>query len=172
MPGSSDFGDKKQWLLVALAAAIAIPLWNFRGSLSGPGTVIDAPITLITSDRDQLSCALSRTVQKYRCAFEAPDKPWSSPPTAAETLAPYLTTHRQMFLIPGLFEQSALQQRYEREPPRGLHPSRLRRFTANCKLRLLEKVEGFHTRWARAGTWGRSSSAWVAEPLACEVDGR
>ena len=85
---------------------------------------------------------------------------------------PYMSDGRQMFLLPGLFEQTAVLARYEREPPERKRRDLLRRFNALCKLRLVERLEeGFDVRWLRSSPWGRSDAAWVAVPISCRVDG-
>jgi hypothetical protein len=177
MPASSSApGDdalrKRQWIAVLAAAVLAVPIWSFRGTAHQIGLDVDAPITLITSDRDDLSCASSRAFGSYRCEFAAPNEPAAPVPAAADRLAPYLSETRQMFLIPGLFEQPELRSRYDREPPRGVARGRLRRFTARCRLKLVERVDGgFQVRWERSGTWGRGDVAWVATVTSCRVEG-
>ena len=158
---------KLEWWLVAAAAVVAVPLWLWRGSEVGPGTVIDAPISLITADKHELSCALPDSIGHYRCAFRMPDETWPEAPAPAETLTQYLTTERRLLLVPGLFERPEIAARYASEPPQGKRPSRLRRFVAQCKLRLVTKVPWVYTRWARRGNWDHSGAAWVAEPLGC-----
>lgn len=156
--------------MVALAALFAVPLWLWRGKDVGAGAVLEVPITLVTADKHELSCALDRPINGHRCAFSAPDVAWPDPPEPVHTLVQYFTTERRLFVIPGLFEQPAIAERYRSEPPQGRRPSRLKRFTAVCQLRLLEKVRGIHTRWAPNGDWGLSDG-WVAEPVSCQLRG-
>ena len=157
-----------RWIVICIAAVVAASLWSWRGNVTGPKDV-DAPITLITSDREDLACALNRAVGKYRCEFRGPGQVWPDAPAAKERLAPYFTTDRQLYLLPGLFEQPALADRYRTEPPRGLPRDHLRRFVARCKLHLIEKVDGLQTRWLAGSTFGPSDGAWVAEPRDCKV---
>lgn len=165
-PEAEPKNRRIEWSLVVVAALAAVPLWLWRGG-GGPGTVIEVPLTLVTADKHALTCALNRPVGRYRCAFSAPDAAWPTPPSPADTLTQYLTTERRLLLIPGLFEQPALRARYESERPQGRRLSELHRFTATCRVRLLEKVQWVHTRWAKRGKWDRSEGAWVVEPLGC-----
>jgi hypothetical protein len=164
-----------EWLVVVLAIAAAAPLWRSRGKVDRAGLVVDAPITLITSDRENLGCALPRWVGRYRCEFQSPKRPWPAPLPHGDLLAPYdteqhATVQQQMFLIPGLFEQPSLAARYAKEPPEGVPRDRLVRFVAHCKLRLVERVDEFQARWSRDWPWGPQAGVWVAEPVSCSID--
>jgi len=160
-----------EWVLVGVAALIAWKLWDWRGSVTGPGKTTTAPITLVSADRDDLACAFGGTAAgKYRCEFDANAKPWPNPPAPTERLAPYYTTERQLYLIPGLFEQSALQKRYSMDTGNHLQRDQQKRFVARCELRLLEKVEKLKTRWLRGGDFNDAEGAWVAEPKNCTVE--
>ena len=132
--------------------------------------VLDAPITLVTSDRENLSCALDRTVGPYRCRFRAPGRLWPEPSPPKDLLAPYVTLGRQVFLVPGLFEMPDLSARRTAEEQANVPPERLRRFVARCKLRLVERIEQLQTRWSERGNWGRQDGVWIAEPISCKVD--
>jgi hypothetical protein len=158
-----------EWLIVAAAALLGWLLFSLRGHLPSANDVIDAPITLITSDREDLGCAAERFFGRYRCEYRAADRRWPAPPAPAEQLAGYYTEDRRMFLIPGLFEQPALAARYAQESPNHTSRDSLRRFTAQCKLRLLERTEGFQVRWVRGQDWSPGTTAWVAEPIECHI---
>ncbi len=159
-----------EWLVLAIAVGVAWPLWTWRGHVDRVGMIVDAPITLITSDRENLSCALDRFVGSFRCRFRTPGKPWSGSLPKGDLLAPYVTADHRMYLVPGLFALPPLAARYDQEPPLNVSPTALRRFVARCKLRLVERVELFQARWFETGGWGKQSGAWVAEPIACQVD--
>ncbi len=157
-----------EWLVVAIATVAAVALFNARGHY-GPGTIVDAPITLVTSDRNDLGCAARAAFGRYRCGYQAADRPWPDPPAPADLLAPYYTGDRRLFLIPGLFEQPAVAARYRREIPTGRSRASLRRFVADCKVRLLTRAEGFEVRWVRGDGWHPSGPGWVAAPVRCSV---
>ncbi len=158
-----------EWLIVAAAALSGWLLFSLRGRLPRTNDVINAPITLVTSDREDLGCAADRAFGRYRCQYQAADRRWPAPPAPAEQLAAYYTEDRRMFLIPGLFEQPALAARYAQESPARIARDSLHRFTARCKLRLLEKTEEFQVRWVRGQGWSAGSAAWVAEPIECHI---
>jgi hypothetical protein len=158
-----------RWLIVGIAAIVAGSLWSWRGK-SASQKIIDAPITLVTSDNDDLACALDKVVGHYKCEFRAPGQPWPEAPAPKDKLAPYFTTDRQMFLIPGLFEQPALAARYRSESPAGKPRDQLHRFVARCKLHLVEKVESVQTRWMKGAPFGGADGAWIAEPEDCKVE--
>lgn len=156
--------------LVAMALLLAIG----RGHPPEAGSTVVADITLAAADRHRLSCALSEPVGPYRCAFAPPPKKKEKPEAVrvpeARRLAPYVTTDRVLYLVPGLFEQPELRARYDAERANGKRKRKPKRFIARCELRLLEKIEHFHTRWARGGKWQPSGPSWVAEPLRCTVE--
>jgi hypothetical protein len=160
---------RREWLVIIVAAVVAVPLWNWRGTWNQPGMTTSATITLVTSDREDLACALGRRVDGYRCGFQGNTEPWGDPPAPAQTLAPYMTVNRQMYLVPALFEQPAIAARYQQEPPANIPRERLKRFEAICTLRLREKVDQFKVRWEAGGSWGSADAAWMAEPSDCRV---
>jgi hypothetical protein len=158
-----------EWVLLLAATVAAAALFSYRGSY-GRGTELDIPITLVTSDREDLGCAFDATVGDYRCEVKSDGTAWPSPPERKHRLAPYYSEDRRLFLLPGLFEQPALAERYRHEDPTGRARSSLRRFSARCKLRLVKKVEGFKVRWLHNDSWHDSGPAWVAEVAGCTVE--
>lgn len=160
-------GRGLEWLLVGVAALGAVLLFRARGSY-GRGTELDVPITLVTSDREDLGCASSARFGRYRCEFRKGGDTWSDPPAPADRLAPYYSEDRRLYLIAGLFQQPALATRYAEEDPGQKPREALRRFSAHCKLRLVERTDGFDVRWLRTDTWhSENGPAWVAEPVQC-----
>jgi hypothetical protein len=157
-----------EWLLLGVAAVLAVVAFSYRGSL-GKDTTLDVPITLVTSDRDDLGCAFSSSVGGYRCEAKADGAHWPEPPVPKDRLAPYYSEDRRLFLIPGLFEQPAIAARFREEDPTGRRRESLRRFSARCKLRLVQRADGFKVRWLRDDSWHDSGPAWVAEATDCEI---
>jgi hypothetical protein len=135
---------------------------------SKPGSTVDAEITLITSDRADVDCAAAAGVGTYRCGFTDENLAWNG--DEKDKLKPYYTTDRKLYLIPGLFLQPALQERFKSEPPdkpRDL----LKRFTAKCNLKILGKVGGVKVRWLANGTWGNPEEVEAASVVDCKVEG-
>ena len=163
------------WTLLG-GIALAVVLWSIRGTSEEekrkamkPGAVVDAPVTLVTIDKIGLACAAEEGIKDTQCAYSNPGKPTKPKPRPEKTLAPYVTTDRQLFLIAGLFEQPAVDERYRQEPPGDKASKDLKRFVANCKVRLLGQMEA-RTRWDRGGKWGEPSLVWAAVPVTCTVD--
>ena len=172
IPAALRFRNK--WLLlVGVAAAIAIAVIVYKGRVKATGSIVMAPITLISSDRDDLACASSRMFGRYRCEFETGGAVRATPTPEHERLVPVFTTDRQMYLVPNIFGQPAVAGRYGTEVPQGKSRDTLKRFTANCELKLLEKVDGtaFEVRWLRGEKFNPGISGWVAELVNCTIDG-
>ncbi len=140
-----------------------------------PGAEIDAPITLVTADKHDLMCAWKESADGYHCAYQEPDKPWpdfddKDPSARRVLLAPYKTIDDILFLIPGMFENPAVDERYRDEPPTNRPREKLERFTAQCKLRLLREVEGVRVKWfQKGGEWQGPHKVWIGVPQDCQV---
>ena len=135
---------------------------------STPGSTVDAEITLITSDRTDVDCAAAAGIDQYRCGFSDETMPWKG--EEKDMLKPYYTTDRHLYLIPGLFLNPAVQQRFNSEPPNKPRDL-LKRFTAKCQLKILGKVGGVKVRWLATGTWGNPEEVEAATVVDCKVEG-
>ena len=172
--------------VAAIAIGICGFIWWVTGDPSKPpvrqkpslaqDAVIDAPITLVPADKSDLACSLSQETDGYRCAFNgrADTDTWPDlDPTNAEhrkkMLAPYKTLDDTLFLIPGLFEEPAVAERYADEGPRRLPRDKQDRFTAQCKLKLVKEVQGALVRWAPTGAWQGPHKVWIGEVSECRV---
>lgn len=163
-------GPKREWLIVLGAVLLGAGLLFFtRGRSWSGGERVSLAITLITSDRHDLACALEQDVMGLSCAFREPERPAVPPAAASELLAPYMTPDRRMLLVPGLFEQPALSARYDREKPTGRARQRLKRFVATCQMELVSKVPQAKVRFGKRGNWDQVSDVWVAKPSGCTV---
>jgi hypothetical protein len=160
---------RTEWIIFGVGFALAVPLWLWRGELPHPGAPRQVNLTLLTSDREDLSCALDGEYGGFRCGFGADGKPIEPAVPPERTLSPYMNERRELFLIPNLFAQEALRARYESESPTKISRSRLKRFTAECNVRLVQKLEGVQVRWLRRGTFSKMDAAWVAEAQHCAV---
>jgi hypothetical protein len=133
-----------------------------------PGSTVAADITLITSDRNDVDCAAAAGIEPYRCGFSDENKTWSG--EEKNKLKPFYTTDRHLYLIPGLFLNNALQDRFKSEPP-DKPRELLKRFTARCNLKILGKVGGVRVRWLNNSTWGDPQEVEAATVVDCKVEG-
>jgi hypothetical protein len=157
------------WIVIAATVVVAIALASWRGRIPGRGATLDASISLVTTDRDDLACASPDAFGPYRCGFRAPGKAWPEPPPRADLLAAYYTVNQQLLIVPGLFEQPAVAARYAVEAPRGLPRDLRPRFVASCRFELVGELRHFQTRWLRTGGFNPQDRAWVAVPSDCRV---
>ena len=161
-PPSRSFRTKI-WLAVAAVVGLGI----FSVLRRQPATV-EAQLTLITSDHDQVACASDRTIGTYACGFDSAGKPRGL--VERDTLHPYMTVDRRVYLIPALFLQPNVERRYKAEP--GNAPrERLRRFTAKCVLKRVGELGGFKLRWDEKGAWSEPQTADVVTAETCEIVG-
>ncbi|HSS40081.1 MAG TPA: hypothetical protein VLT58_15040 [Polyangia bacterium] len=170
-PTTPPSSGKRRWLVVAAVAVAIFIVWTTwgRGGGAGRGGTIQADITLVTSDRDDLACASEKAVGSYRCEFRAPGTPWPDAFAPVDRLAPYYTVDQKLYVIPGLFEQPALAKRYAEEEQRHLAREQRPRFVASCQLKLVDHLKDFQTRWVKTGEWGHQDEAWVAVPSDCRI---
>jgi hypothetical protein len=174
-PEQESDGARTQFGLVVVGLILAAVLWAHRGTPSATpapalesGAIVDAPVTLVTADRDELACAMPDAIEQHVCGWVGPDTRREPLPAPERVLAPYLTTSGQIFLIGGLFEQPAVSQRYERENPAGRKREELRRFTASCKLKLLGEVDA-RVQFSPGSPWGELQKVWAASPVQCVI---
>jgi hypothetical protein len=131
--------------------------------------IAEASITLVTSDRNDLDCAAAEGIQGFTCGF-------TNELTASEghertTLKPFYTLDRRLILVPGLFLEPAIRERYRSELPDKKPRKRLKRFTANCRLRAIGTLTGVRTRWLANGKWTPPEDIEVGTISNCKIDG-
>jgi len=138
------------------------------------GQEYDVAITLISTDAKALACWSAEDPNNRHCQFQSPTEQWAKPApsgrqAAEDTLAPYKTTDDELLLIPGLFQQPALRERLNIDPPTfGVEHIR---FVANCKLHIEGKLKEINVRWATNGQWqqqkdvpfGGVTSCWLSD---------
>lgn len=152
--------------VVIIGAALAIQ--HTPRTPEGPGDVVAAEITLITSDRTDVECAAANGIGEYRCGYSDENTPAKG--EEKNTLRPYYTVDRHLYLVPGLFLNPAVQERFKSElpdKPRDL----LKRFSARCNLKLLGKVAGVRVRWIANSPWNPADEVDAATVVDCKVDG-
>jgi hypothetical protein len=133
-----------------------------------PGSTVAADITLITSDRNDVDCAAAAGIEPYRCGFSDENTTWNG--EEKNKLKPFYTTDRHLYLIPGLFLNQAVQDRFKSEPP-DKPRDQLKRFTAKCNLKILGKVGGVRVRWLNNSPWGDPQEVEAATVVDCKVEG-
>ncbi|MGD0837248.1 MAG: hypothetical protein ABSB49_11465 [Polyangia bacterium] len=153
--------------IVIVGAALAVQ--RSPRSPASIGDIVAADITLVTSDRADVECAAAGSVETYHCGFIDGSNAWKG--EDKNKLKPYYTTDRHLYLVPGLFQQSALEQRYRTEQPEGKRRDSLKRFTAKCNLKIAGKLEGVKVRWVPASAWSSPEEVEVATVVDCKVEG-
>jgi hypothetical protein len=150
---------KAEWALVLATFALSVPLWLLKNRGVAPGDIVEEPITLVPEDHGRLACRRDRPVGRYSCGYGKDRRPVGSA-READVLAPYMTTERALYLVPGLFAQPAIATFVSRHVEGA-------RFTARCELRLIEMVVDYEVRFRNDSPWGKGQPAWVAEPVSC-----
>ena len=153
------------WIAFAVVAAVVLALWAWRGHRGG----IAASITLVTTDRDDLACASEQRFGRYRCEFRSPGVAWPDPPAPADCLVGYYTVEQQLYVIPGLFDQPALADRYASDESHKIARDQRQRFAAACQLKVIDRMRNFQTRWLKTGDWGHQDEAPVATVSDCRI---
>jgi hypothetical protein len=136
----------RQWSIALGTLVVAALLFAFgRGSLSERGSQITYTITVVPSDAHNLNCALGGSINGQQCGFDE----GKSPRTVAEPLRPYVTTHRELLLLKGVFESADVAH--------WLSAARTRnddsRVTLECQVSTLGVVPKVFVRWSDDGAF-------------------
>lgn len=131
-------------------------------------SVVEADITLVTSDSNDLDCAAPEGIQGFACGFS--DDLAALPGDERTKLQPVYTLDHRLFLVPGIFHEPAIQARFQSELP-DKPREQLNRFTANCDLRIIGTLSGVRTRWLAGGEWTPPQAIAVAVLLNCKTNG-
>jgi hypothetical protein len=159
--------------LVLLVAAIVILgaylTWQRSRAGSAAGVrATPADITLVTADRTDLDCVASKTIQGFHCGFSSETKPWET--DERTKLKPYYTVDRHLYLIPGLFLEPAILNRYQAELPNKPR-EQLKRFTAHCQIKVIGKMTGARTHWVAGSAWSNPEDVDVGVISGCKIEG-
>ena len=165
----------KLWIAIGVGAVIAVLLVLKPGS-SGPGgsklpavgSTTTGDLTLVTADRNELECAAASGFQNYQCGFV--DEKQARQVEERQKLRPFMTVDRQLYLIPGLFLEPSISQRYNSEPPNKPR-AELKRFTAKCTIKVVGELDGVKLRWAPEGTWEPAKKFSIATVSDCKIEG-
>src|SRR5690606_28451226 len=154
-------GVRWAWLLSCGAYAIAI-LVIYQSAQGVPkGSRFVERLTLVSSDREALACALSAPTAGLHCEYARDDGHLVPSKKTSSTLAPYLSLHRRLYLIPGLFDAPGFPADGKRSDV-GTPTGEERRFIAIGDLELLGEVDSVRVRWSQHGSWRRAGPALVA----------
>ena len=159
----------KLWIAIGIGVAIAVLLVMKRGgSDSGVGSTSSGDLTLVNADRNELECAAAKGVESYQCGFA--DENQARSVEEAKKLRPFMTIDRHLYLIPGLFLEPAISQRYNAEPPDKQRNDQ-KRFTAKCKIKVVGELDNVKLRWSPSGTWEPPKKFPVATVSDCTIEG-
>ncbi len=140
----------------ALAAVVALlgreppgkgaPKWQI-------GQTVDVEITLVGSDRTDLTCASATEIAGRHCAFESKSKGFAKPGTQEDKtlLQPYTTVDRVQFAAAGLWAEPALKENLPKT-----------RFSVKCKYAVEGRIKTPSVRWASDGPWHDNGNDWYA----------
>lgn len=188
------------WVAIGLLCLMGfVPYWSALGAALAPkgppdvnpnawtvGSTMRVPITLVTADYSLLACASEQTFEApdqdvfgpVRCEFKDERERWPELPTApvedsrANTIQPYSAyPNNDLVMVEGLWAEPAVADRLHAEPPDGIDPKKLARFTAECDLTFIGQLENFKLRWRPQDGWNVKDRAFVARPSNCEITG-
>ena len=161
----------KVFLGLAVAAVVIVSAYfaTRRGALTpATGSATSAAITLVTSDRADVDCVSAKDLNGLRCGFSTEIANWQG--DEQNKLKPFFTTDRRMYLIPGLFLEPAVAARYRSEPPNKPR-EQLKRFTAQCQIKVIGKLAGVRTHWIANAAWSDPQDIDVATVSSCKIEG-
>ena len=160
----------KLWIAIGIGVAIAVLLVMKRGGSdeAGVGSTTQGDLTLVNADRNELDCATDKGVESYQCGFA--DENQARTVEEAKKLRPYMTVDRHLYLIPGLFLEPAIGQRYNSEPADKPRADQ-KRFTAKCKIKVVGELNNVKLRWSPTGTWEPPKKFPVATVSDCAIEG-
>jgi len=170
-PGGSQ---TKLWIAIGIGVALAVLLVMKRGgntdSATGQpavGSTTSGDLTLVAADRNELECATDKGLDSYQCGFIDENK--ARAVDEKQKLRPFMTVDRHLYLIPVLFLETSISQRYNMEGPKP-RPEQ-KRFTAKCKIKVVGELNNVKLRWSPTGTWEPAKKFPVATVSDCAIEG-
>jgi len=163
----------RTWVLlggvVAIVTYYLISNREPRPAAPEAGDVVNADITLVTADRNDLDCMAARGIRSYKCGFS--NEKTRNTVDERHRLRPFMTLDRTLTLVPGLFLEPAIQARFKAEPP-DKPRDQLKRFTAKCKVKIVGELDGVRLRWRPGASWeSRLDNVRVGTVSGCRVEG-
>ncbi len=127
------------------------------------GESVDLEITLVSTDRTDLSCAAADEVAGKHCGFEGQNKPWSKGDNADDQklLKPYTTVNGVQLLGAGMWSDAGMTA--TPLPP-------VARFSAKCKYKVEGTIKKASVRWKNDGPWfDRADDLYAGSFSSCKV---
>jgi hypothetical protein len=152
-----------EWALTALTAVIAVPLFAARGGTPRTGKVIQLTVTPTPEDEGGLECSLPKSIGEHRCAYRTARSRWDDPPARSDLIRPFVAIDGDVYLLSGLFEDGSVRAHMRRNPRA--------RFTASCKVHLLDTVTDVAFRFHPTDRWlPPDYPLYIGEVRSCHVE--
>jgi hypothetical protein len=153
---------KANWLIAVGAIALStILLVAARGHGSNAGARVPISITVIPGDAVNLDCSSNVRFGNVQCNFDARGQPQK----VELPLRPYVTTNRELWLLSGVFEQSAVHQWLLQAQYNGSSA----RVTVDCQGTLLGTLNTIAVRWLKGAAFADEHHVPVASVSDCRV---
>jgi hypothetical protein len=167
-------------LFVALVGGLALAfaaLGNSRsGGAAGPsprpkwkeGQVVDAEITLVTTDHRNLACAMKEEIAGRYCEYTERNQKSGKPGDVRQNdklLQPYTTTDRVQFMASGLWMQPELKAKLDKEDFDRPSP----RFSVKCKFHVEGMSKNAFVQWKSGEGWHPANDWYTGYVDNCHI---
>jgi hypothetical protein len=140
------------------------------------GGTSEVIVTIITADYNLLTCAADQVFDNRHCAYKNETEQWPHENGAplddnkATIIQPYRTwADNRLIFMAGLWAEPSLAMRLHREPAEGIPNDKLARFTAQCKVRFIGRLDHPRLKWQSGQNWISEEGAMVAVPESCKL---
>ncbi len=140
------------------------------------GETTDVRLTLVTADKNLLSCAQETEFEGVHCAFKDEKTPWPRDPAAplddnkVTIIQPYRTSpDNQLVLVSGVWADPAVAMRFHKEPPYAVPQRKLARFVAHCTVKFVGEFPTAKLRWRPGAPWQNETKVLVAKATKCRI---
>jgi hypothetical protein len=153
---------RANWLIAIGAIALStIVLVAARGHGRSAGTRVPISITVIPGDAVNLDCSSDARFGNVRCNFDGRGQSQK----VELPLRPYVTTNRELWLLSGVFEQSAVHQWLLQAQYNGSSA----RVTIDCQGTLLGTLSTIAVRWQMGAAFADEHHVPAASVSDCRV---
>lgn len=154
-------GNRQWQIALGTLVAASLVLVFGRGAIAQRGSLVTYTITVVPSDARNLNCALRDSLNGQQCGFDEHHRPRA----VAEPLRPYVSTHRELLLLKGVFESTAVAN--------WLRAARTRnddsRVTLECQVSPLGVVPKVFVRWSDDGAFQPEENVLAATVNRCTL---